>query len=142
MPTEAPADERSGFDAAVTIDDELIPANGIAIYVAGLDKRLSASIESELVFGRKVPETKSKEPMLDFSDLGGYQLGMSRRHAKVRRAGNGYEVIDLSSRNGTWLNNERLVPEKPYPLANGAQLQLGRMRLYVFHRTGGSRKKP
>jgi hypothetical protein len=140
MSTEAPSHERSGFDASITIEDSLIPANGIAIYVAGIDKRVSVSIEEELVFGRKVQG--SNEPMLDLSELGGFQMGISRRHAKIRRAGNGYELIDLSSTNGTWLNNERLTPEKPYPLANGSQVQLGRMRLYLFHRTGSDGKKP
>jgi len=140
MSTEAPPTERPGFDASITVEDELIPANGIAVYVAGIDKRVSVSIENELVLGRKVQG--SNEPMLDLSELGGFQMGISRRHAKIRRAGNGYEIIDLASTNGTWVNNERLTPEKSYPLANGAQVQLGRMRLYLFHRTVSDGKKP
>jgi len=53
----------------------------------------------------------------------------------IRREVNGYEVIDLSSRNGTWLNDDQLIPNKPYSLASGSQLRLARMRLFVLYRT-------
>jgi len=52
----------------------------------------------------------------------------------IRRTEHGYEVIDLSSRNGTWLNDDQLVPDKPYPLASGSQLRLAKMRLFVLYR--------
>lgn len=136
---DVPTDDRSVIDAGVTIKDELIPADGIAVYIAGIEKRVSVRIEDELILGRNTKE--SNEPMLDLTELGGFQMGISRRHAKIRRAGNGYEIIDLASTNGTRLNNERLVPDKPYPLANGAQVQLGRMRMYLFHRTVNETKK-
>lgn len=137
---EVPTDDRSVIEKSITIEDELIPADGIVIYVAGIDKRVSVRIENYVIFGRNAKE--SREPMLDLTELGGFQMGISRRHAKIRRAGNGYEIIDLSSTNGTKLNGERLTPDKPYALANGAQIQLGRMRMYLFHRTGSKSKKP
>jgi pSer/pThr/pTyr-binding forkhead associated (FHA) protein len=43
--------------------------------------------------------------------------------------------MDLSSTNGTWLNDERLIPHKPYPLTSGSQLRLGRMRFVILFRT-------
>jgi pSer/pThr/pTyr-binding forkhead associated (FHA) protein len=43
-------------------------------------------------------------------------------------------VIDLSSRNGTWLNDDQLIPDKPYPFASGSQLRLARLRLFVLYR--------
>jgi hypothetical protein len=136
--TEATTDG-SALEAGVIIDDELIPMDGVAIYVAGIDKRFSVRIDTELVFGRKVKDTD--ESLLDLTGLGGFQMGISRRHAKIRRAGTGYEIIDLSSTNGTWLNNERLIPDKPYPLANRSQVRLGRMRLFIFHRPVNEGKK-
>ena len=122
----------SAVDAGVSIDDERIPADGIAIYIAGIDNPVYASIENEMVLGRKVQETN--EALLDLSNLGGFQMGISRRHAIIRRAGTGYELIDLSSTNGTWVNNERLIPNKPYPLAIKSQVRLGRMRMIIIHR--------
>jgi pSer/pThr/pTyr-binding forkhead associated (FHA) protein len=51
----------------------------------------------------------------------------------VRAAGTGYEVVDLNSSNGTWVNGQRLVPNKPYDLPNGAVLQLGRLKLIASY---------
>lgn len=34
--------------------------------------------------------------------------GLSRVHATIRRRDNGYEIVDLKSRNGTWVNGERI----------------------------------
>jgi len=45
----------------------------------------------------------------------------------------GYEILDLDSANGTWLNNERLTPHKHYPLTSGSHLRLGGMHLFVLY---------
>ena len=71
--------------------------------------------------------------VLDLTDLNAANLGVSKRHAMIRRSGSGFEVLDLSSRNGTWLNAERLVPNRPYPFASGSQIRIGQMRLLVVY---------
>jgi pSer/pThr/pTyr-binding forkhead associated (FHA) protein len=127
-----------GSNSAETIEDllldqTLIPSDGIAVFLAGTAKPVFLNSQEAFVIGRKIEETS--EPFLDLTNLGGYLLGLSRRHAKVRRTTLGYEIIDLSSTNGTWLNDERLIPHKPYPLTSGSQLRLGRMRFVVLFRT-------
>lgn len=114
------------------LDQPLIPEDGIAIYVKGTAKPVFLCLDDEFIVGRRMEETS--EAFLDLSNLGGYLLGLSRRHAKIRRAGSGYEIIDLNSTNGTWLNDERLNPYQPYPLTSGAQLRLGRMRFVALFR--------
>jgi hypothetical protein len=122
----------SGEPPAWLYDESAVPAGSIAIYVEGASKPIFSSSNDEFVIGRKVDIFT--EGLLDLSGLGGYHLGLSRRHARIRRAGSGYEVTDLSSSNGTWLNDERLTPNQPYSLPNGSQLRLARMRLFVvFH---------
>jgi hypothetical protein len=114
------------------IDYGLIPKDGIAIYAAGTPKPLYIHIETELLIGRKKGETS--EPFLDLSELDGFNLGLSRRHALIRRVESGFEVIDLSSTNGSWLNNKRLTPNKPYQLQDGAQMRFGMLQiLIIFH---------
>ena len=115
------------------IDEALVPGGGIAIYIAGTTNPVFLCSDREFVIGRKMQETS--ESFLDLSNLGGYLLGLSRRHARIRRTARGYEIIDLSSTNGTWLNAERLTPQQPYSLASGSQLRLGRMRLFVLYRS-------
>ena len=117
------------------INEALIPAGGIAMYLAGTSDPVFLSSEKEFAIGRrKVEEEGTTEAFLDLARLGGYQMGLSKQHAMIRRAEHGYEVIDLSSRNGTWLNEDQLIPDKPYPFASGSQLRLARMRLFVLYR--------
>jgi pSer/pThr/pTyr-binding forkhead associated (FHA) protein len=54
---------------------------------------------------------------------------VSRRHALVRPAGGGIEILDLGSRNGTWVNGARISGATP--LAHGDDVLLGRTALRV-----------
>lgn len=51
----------------------------------------------------------------------------SGRHARLRWDGAGWWLEDLGSKNGTFINGERLVPFMAQPVAVGVQLQLGDM---------------
>lgn len=113
------------------IDLALIPEDGVGIYVVGECKPYYLHIYKELIIGRATEATLAS--VLDLSELNAANMGVSRRHAMIRRTGSGFEVVDLSSRNGTWLNAERLIPNKPYPFASGSQLHVGQMRLLVMY---------
>ena len=113
-------------------DETNIPNDGIAIFFAEKTEPFAIRTDQEFILGRKMEELS--EPLLDLSDIDGYEMGVSRRHAMIRQAESGYEIIDLSSTNGTWLNDERLVSKKPYPLASGSRLRLSRIRLFVSYR--------
>lgn len=114
------------------IEESLIPADGVGIYIAGGSKPYYVSIYRELIIGREADATL--EAVLDLSDLDAFAMGVSRRHAKIRRADKGFEVIDLASRNGSWLNAERLTPHKAYPFASGSQLRMGQMRMLIVYK--------
>ena len=116
------------------INEALTPGGGIAMYIAGTSEPVFISSEKEFVVGRKVEDGGTTEGFLDLAKFGAYQMGLSKQHAMIRRADHGYEVIDLSSRNGTWLNEQQLMPGKPYLLTSGSQLRLARMRLLVLYR--------
>ena len=131
------------YSAKITespIDDSMIPDDGIAIYAEGTLKPIYLWFEKELVFGRK-GEEPSEDALLDLSELGGYQAGISRRHAMIRKGENGCEVIDLGSTNGSWLNDERLIPNRPVPLESGSQLRFGRLCILVLYRCTSKKKK-
>jgi pSer/pThr/pTyr-binding forkhead associated (FHA) protein len=51
---------------------------------------------------------------------------VSRRHAEFRRTAEGYEVADIGSLNGTYVNRE---PIEVSPLTNGDEVQIGKFRL-------------
>jgi pSer/pThr/pTyr-binding forkhead associated (FHA) protein len=51
---------------------------------------------------------------------------VSRRHAEIRRRGDGFSIHDLGSLNGTYVNRERV---EETVLAAGDELQIGKFRL-------------
>ena len=113
------------------IDLKSIPEGGLGIRVAGELKPIYVQVKKELLLGRRT-ET-SQEALLDLTILNAVDLGVSRRHALIKRTATGFEVTDLSSRNGTWLNTERLIPNQPYPLKSGSLLRLGHLQLLVMY---------
>jgi pSer/pThr/pTyr-binding forkhead associated (FHA) protein len=60
-------------------------------------------------------------------------MGVSRSHAMIKAVEDKYVLTDLHSANGTWLNGERLLPDKPHDLPSGAVIQLGRLKLVVIY---------
>lgn len=111
----------------------VVPDSGIAFYVDGHSMPAYIDSRGEFVLGRKSGTTS--EMLLDLAPFGGYSLGLSRRHAAIRWTGDGYEVLDLGSVNGTWLNEQRLAPHTSYPLPSRSHLRLGRMRILVLYRS-------
>jgi len=107
------------------------PREGIAIYVENFAVPAEVQKENEFILGRKAT-VDGGEVVTDLAPYGAIENGVSRRHAKIRRANGGYEVIDLESTNGTWLNYKLLLPNQPYPLQSGGQIRLGRLQLVVM----------
>lgn len=116
------------------IDLEWIPENGIGIQVAGQSMPIYAPVRTELVIGRTTGYTPPADDFLDLSHLNAVDMGVSRKHLTIKRTASGYEVIDLASRNGSWLNGKRLVPNRPYPLSSGSIIRIGSMHFLVKYR--------
>ncbi|WP_288831736.1 oxoglutarate dehydrogenase inhibitor Odhl [uncultured Corynebacterium sp.] len=51
---------------------------------------------------------------------------VSRRHAEFRRNDGSFEVVDVGSLNGTYVNRE---PRNSQALSNGDEIQIGKFRL-------------
>lgn len=58
---------------------------------------------------------------------------ISRRHARVEERQGRFFLVDVGSKNGTWLNGQRLVPHRPYPLTNGDEVLLAEEIRLRFH---------
>ncbi len=60
------------------------------------------------------------------SDIFLDDVTVSRRHAEFRLGDNDFQVVDVGSLNGTYVNRE---PVDTAPLANGDEVQIGKFRL-------------
>ena len=112
--------------------DTLIPEGGIAIFLEDTPHPIATLSVDEFIIGRQTEGTL--EETVDVTPYGAFSSGVSRRHAIIRRKKNGFEIIDLDSTNGTWLNEKKLTPTKAYKLPNGATIRLGQLRLKVLTR--------
>jgi pSer/pThr/pTyr-binding forkhead associated (FHA) protein len=64
-------------------------------------------------------------------DVRGIDPGMvvSREHAALHFHEGVWHVLELRARNGTWVNNERLVPGVEMPLRSGDRIRLANVEL-------------
>jgi hypothetical protein len=60
------------------------------------------------------------------ADYAENEAGISRLHAEIYKAVEGYGVKDLGSKNGTYLNEEQLVPYQCYPVKQGDTIRIVR----------------
>ena len=76
----------------------------------------------ELLVGCADPSTF---PDVDLTPFGGTNSGVSRRHATLRFNNGAWSIVDLNSTNGTFVDTNRIAPNTPTPLRDGARLRFG-----------------
>ncbi|MCC7450272.1 MAG: FHA domain-containing protein [Anaerolineae bacterium] len=85
-------------------------------------------IEKELLLGR----ADLNQPIYNGFDLTPFKaesMGVSRRHAMIRRENGGLVLIDLNSVNGTILNGVRLSPDAPQLLGPDNTIFLSHLQM-------------
>lgn len=107
------------------------PDEGIAFFLFGRTEPFAIRYGDEIYLGRLEQETSAL--FVDFSMADAFSLGVSRKHAVVRKVGKRYEISDLRSSNGTYLDGKRLVPSTPYELKSGSLIQLGKLKLIAIY---------
>jgi len=107
-----------------------IPEGSVAIYVMGETKPIAVTDVEELILGRRVIE--GTDEIVDLTPFGALEKGVSRKHAVIRKVEGAYEIVDLYSTNGTWVDEQRLLPNKIYPLKSGVKIRLGQLLLYIL----------
>lgn len=99
--------------------------------------KLKLSQESQSGSGQEYPFYKDcitigRENTCDLHLPDPHTRLVSRHHAQIERKGEGYQLLDLGSRNATFLNDEKLEAHRPYPLKNGDFIKIGEYRLQCF----------
>lgn len=84
---------------------------------------------SEIMIGRGEPG--GFQPDVDTSPYGGTQLGVSRRHAVIRKENSQLFIYDLSSTNGTFVNNVQVSTQSSVEIKSGDNIRLGRLVMTV-----------
>ena len=116
----APAlDETSDFFERVGARDEIY-----RLVADGGAEEFYLNRDAETLVGRIDPVTGIR-PDVDLTNLDG-QRSVSRRHAKIIRADEGFEVVEeIGTMNGTFVNGKRIATGAPAPLRDGDRLRFG-----------------
>ena len=69
---------------------------------------------------------------VDYRQYGALQQGVSRKHARFFLVDTTWVVQDLSSTNGTYLNEKRITPGKTFIVQNGDIVRFGKLELQVY----------
>ena len=96
--------------------DELPAGIGMLVVTRGPNSGSRYALDEPLVTAGRHPDS------VIFLD----DITVSRRHAEVRQVEGGYEVKDVGSLNGTYLNRERVESAR---LSDGDELQIGTFKL-------------
>ncbi len=106
-------------------------AERITLVIPNSGRRVTLSLDKEIRIGRADPAA-ALYPEIDLTGDGGAEFGVSRLHAIISRAGEGPVVVDMSSTNGTMLNNYAIPADLPYPLHSGDELRFGELLVHIF----------
>ncbi|MGH2707199.1 MAG: FHA domain-containing protein [Actinomycetota bacterium] len=63
------------------------------------------------------------------SDIFLDDVTVSRKHAEIRREGSSFQLVDVGSLNGAFVNRRRVETS---PLVNGDEVQIGKFKLVFF----------
>ena len=107
-----------------------MPDETVIFYFLGSKEPLRVQPRPEIVIGRAVMgETES---VVDLTPFGAVEKGVSRRHAKLMFADSKYQLVDLESTNGTWVNEQKLKPNEPQVLRSTDMVRFGNLQLFVY----------
>jgi hypothetical protein len=123
----APATTRVSRTALPTerVSKAPVPVGPTGVFSLPSGRRVPMVTE-EAVVGRGNPD--GTDPVEVDMTTEAESTTVSRRHARITRAGGGFEIEDLDSANQTMLNNEQLVPGKRYPLRKGDVVEFGKVK--------------
>ncbi len=107
------------------------PTIDIQLVVRGLTPAIPVAVRSRpLLLGRSDPNA-DQQPDVDLTPHDAHEEGVSRLHAQLQLFNDRVCVEDLGSRNGTFVNGERLAPYVEHPLYDGDWLKLGKFMILV-----------
>jgi K+-sensing histidine kinase KdpD len=92
------------------------------------EQEMALELNGEVVLGRNVDEPH----VIDLTDFGAGQEGVSRQHLILRPAPTNLFAIDLGSTNGSMRNGRSIGVNTPYPISDGDTLTLGALRLMIY----------
>jgi pSer/pThr/pTyr-binding forkhead associated (FHA) protein len=135
LPAEKAAEMISSKPSASS-HSPLTSSDKINLMVAGNNVGIPLFGQQEYILGR-AEKGQAVIPDIDLNRFGAHEKGVSRLHCHLRFEGNSLLAIDLGSANGTFINDNRVLPDHPAFLSYGDILRLGNLIIEVTRQIGG-----
>lgn len=130
-PEKSPAADAAPIESTPTyVEGEV----NLRIEIEGAPTPVIVQVKDEVIIGRRDP-TANIAPAVDLTAHGGYQMGISRHHARLNIQDQRLILTDLGSRNGTYLNGTKLESQSSSPINNGDEIRLGKIVMRVYLQT-------
>ena len=118
----------NAFDKIPVKREVVSSVDAMTLQILDGGQLLSLEERQEFTIGR-VSDGQTIMPDIDLTSYGGYEGGVSRLHAVLKKSKDGVTIMDLGSSNGTYVNGTRLKPENESYLSHGSVISLGKLKL-------------
>lgn len=129
MPTIVPTIQVEDIELEIShLTGNAISSESASIILSFTEAKSALALEltDSIILGRD-QDTNFQEMYTDLTSYQAVEKGVSRRHAVFHRVKRTIMITDLGSRNGTFLNGERLLPQQARIVRHGDQIQLGKL---------------
>ncbi len=109
----------------------LSPDGQIQLHVLGVHEAIRVCLSQAVLLGRADKEN-GIEVNVDLSPFGAAGLGVSRHHATLELVRKTVMLMDLGSTNGTFLNDQRVLPQPRRVVRDNDEIRLGKMIIHVY----------
>ncbi len=106
-------------------------AHSVRLFITSSRRMVTLPMTHEVRIGRTDPK-RNIYPELDLTVDGGLDAGVSRMHAAIQVQDGEIVIVDLGSSNGTRVNGVELLPNRPQPLHDGDEVELGALQIRVY----------
>jgi hypothetical protein len=121
---------QEGVVAVASAASRMAATTCTCLIVVASGRRFVLDGGSSFLVGR-ADKSRGISPDIDLGPDGGFDAGVSRKHAQVLFRNGSYLLEDLESANGTFLNERPMVAGRPLPLAHGDVVRFGTLTLRV-----------
>jgi pSer/pThr/pTyr-binding forkhead associated (FHA) protein len=103
----------------------------LSLFIVETGEVIPLEGDTEFTIGRS-SEDQPILPDIDLAPYHAYEYGVSRLHVSIKISQPFALLTDFGSANGTQLNGQKILPNKPYPITHGDILTLGKMKIQLL----------